>query len=215
MSAADVENDGSLTFIALDFETANEQRDSVCAAGIALVENGKLIEKKAWLVRPPELYFDPFNVAIHGITARDVHDKPEFDVFWESVLREYLDGRIVLAHNAGFDFSVLRKVFTRYSMPFPELTYSCTRLIARKAWPGQMSYALDQLAGRLGITFKHHDAGEDAFACAQVAQAACAHSGAADLHGLAEKLHIVHGRLYAGGYRPPRAKRVYARASRS
>ncbi len=197
-----------LSFVALDFETANERRDSVCAAGIALIEDGELKERKVWLVRPPDLYFNPFNVAIHGITARDVQDKPEFDVLWKSALSNYLEGRIVLAHNASFDFSVLRSAFNRYGIPFPNITYSCTRLIARRAWPGQSSYSLDSLAYRLGITFKHHDASEDAFACAEIARAICQASGALDLHELGEKLQIVHGSLHPGGYRPPKAKRV-------
>ncbi len=200
-----------LSFVALDFETANEKRDSVCAAGIALVEDGELKERKAWLVRPPSLYFNPFNVAIHGITARQVQDKPEFDVFWRSVLSHYLEGRIVLAHNASFDFSVLRCAFTRYGISFPNIIYSCTRLIASKIWTGQSSYALDSMAQRLGITFKHHDAEEDAFVCAEIARAACAESGSSDLHGLAEKLQIMHGSLYPGGYRPPKAMRVCTR----
>ena len=62
-------------------------------------------------------------------------DEPEFCEIWGD-LRCYLDGRLVLAHNAAFDMSVLRCTLDVYRIPYPEVTYHCTMLIAKKAWPG-------------------------------------------------------------------------------
>lgn len=41
-----------MTFTSLDFETANPSRVSICAAGLAVFENGQLTESPYWLVRP-------------------------------------------------------------------------------------------------------------------------------------------------------------------
>jgi DNA polymerase III subunit epsilon len=64
-----------MDFVALDFETANENRDSACALGLVVVENNEIVKKDYWLIRPKELYFNPFNISIHGITPDDVKDK--------------------------------------------------------------------------------------------------------------------------------------------
>ena len=43
-----------MTITSLDFETANHSRVSICAAGIAVFEDGDLTEAPYWLVRPPK-----------------------------------------------------------------------------------------------------------------------------------------------------------------
>ena len=98
-----------MRFVALDFETANERRDSACALGIAKVVGSRVVERKSWLIRPPRLKFNRRNIDIHGITAADVKDKPKFNELWPTI-RRHLDGELLLAHNASFDFSVLRHV---------------------------------------------------------------------------------------------------------
>lgn len=50
-----------MDFVAFDFETANNDRSSICAAGLAVVKDRRIIETKYWLVRPSELRFHPFN----------------------------------------------------------------------------------------------------------------------------------------------------------
>ncbi|HBX24434.1 MAG TPA: hypothetical protein DEF34_12500 [Desulfotomaculum sp.] len=97
-----------MNYVALDFETANHSRSSICSVGIAVVEDGNVVERGSWLVRPPGLNFHPFFTRIHGIRAEDVMDEPDFKELWASVLKDYLIGKTVLAHNASFDINVLR-----------------------------------------------------------------------------------------------------------
>ena len=193
-----------MNFVALDFETANEHRGSVCAVGIVKVRGGQVIDRLYWLVRPKTLDFNPYNTSIHGITADDVRDKPRFCDLWDE-LRGHLNSEMVIAHNAGFDMSVLRYVVADYSLPEAEFPYSCTRLIGRMAWPGLISYALTTVADSLGIVFKHHDAVEDARASAEIAVRACVDAGAKTIEELAECLKFKNGRMYPGGYTPPRS----------
>lgn len=196
--------------VAIDFETANAKRSSVCAVGIALVEGKVIVQRSSWLVRPPELDFDPYNIYIHGITEDDVRNKPEFNQLWDE-LRVYLQERTVLAHYASFDMSVLRHVLDEYGIAYPQLEYLCTRAIAKCTWPKLLSYSLVTVSEHLGIEFRHHDPEEDAAACAEVALRSCADVGVASLEELTEKLRITTGRLYPGGYRPSGAKAIRIR----
>lgn len=186
-------------FVALDFETANREWTSICAIGLAFVAGGRVVANPSWLVRPPQLLFDPGFVKIHGITADQVADKPEFCDLWPD-LRPYLEGKIIIAHNAEFDVNVLIQALDLYRIPRPNAEYSCTKVIAQRTWPGWRRYGLAALAERHGIVFRHHDAGEDANVCAQVALRACREKGAADFGVLHETLNITRGRIYPDGH---------------
>lgn len=186
-------------FVALDFETANPDWTSICAVGLAFVADGRIVANPSWLVRPPELIFDPGFIRIHGITADQVADKPEFGELW-SELRPHLEGRIIVAHNAEFDINVLIRSLDRYRIPRPCAEYSCTKIIAQRTWPGWKRYGLAALAERHSIFFNHHDAGEDANVCAQVALKACAEKQASSFVQLHDTLSITRGRIYPDGH---------------
>jgi DNA polymerase-3 subunit epsilon len=190
-------------FVALDFETANRDWTSICAVGLAFVADGRIVANPSWLVRPPDLLFDPGFVKIHGITADQVADKPEFGDLWPE-LRPHLEGRIIVAHNAEFDVNVLIRSLDLYNIPRPTAEYSCTKIIAQRTWPGWKRYGLAALAERHGILFRHHDAGEDANVCAQVALKAWEEKRAADFGHLHETLNITRGRIYPHGHDPLR-----------
>lgn len=190
-------------FVALDFETANREWTSICAVGLAFVAGGEVVANPSWLVRPPQLVFDPGFVRIHGITAAQVADKPEFGELWDE-LRLHLEGGIIVAHNADFDINVLIQALDLYGIPRPTLEYSCTKIIAQRAWPGWRRYGLAALAERHGINFRHHDAGEDAGVCAEVALRAWREKGAASFPHLHETLNITRGRVFPGGHAPLR-----------
>ena len=176
-----------MEFVAIDFETANNSRASICSAGIAIIKDGKLYDAKDWLIRPKELVFNPVNVSIHGITEADVEDKPEFNVVWGEML-SYLKGNIVLAHNANFDMGCLRKTLNEYKIEHPKIEYACTVTIAREAFPGLSNYRLSTVMDYLNIHFRHHDATEDARACARIALSAAERFGVESIPELLDKL---------------------------
>ena len=91
-----------MRFAAIDFETASGTRASACSLGIAVVEGGEIVARREWLIRPPSLYFSPFNIAVHGITPEMVEDAPQFDALWPEMERA-IGGRTLVAHNAAFD----------------------------------------------------------------------------------------------------------------
>lgn len=192
-----------MDFVAIDFETANGKRSSACSIGIVEVKSGKVVDKKHLLIKPPVLYFNPFNVSIHGIREDDVRDKPQFNEIWPEIKR-YFEENIVIAHNASFDMSVLRNVLDTYGLKYPETFYSCTIVMAKKLWPNLSSYRLNVLADHMGIKLNHHNAEEDALACAQIALEACRVTGVNCMNELAKSLEYANGRLYSMGYEPVR-----------
>ena len=188
-------------FIAIDFETANSKRNSACSIGIAITENLNIVETKHWLVRPPELYFHPFNISIHGITEDDVKNEPTFDQLWPEI-KNYIHDNLIIAHNASFDLGVLRHVLSTYDIDYPVSSYSCTWRISKKVWRGLPSHCLKSVSDHLGIEFKHHDAEEDAIACAEIAINACMEKEATSLPDLINKINLVFGYIRPGDYSP-------------
>ncbi len=188
-----------LNFIALDFETANHQRGSVCEMGIAVVENGIITETRSWRIRPTPNWFHPGNIRIHGITAADVVDQPEFDIVWQEA-KPYFEHSNVVAHNASFDLSCLRHVLTQYELAFPTLSYACSLQVARRAWLGFQAYGLGALSQRFGISLNHHAAESDAIACAHILIKACQEHAVCDFPSIGSNFGLRMGKLYHGGY---------------
>ena len=160
-----------MTTLAIDFETANERRDSACAVGLAWIEGGAVVRRESRLIRPREIRFSPGNIRVHGILPANVRKEPEFPDVMAEFLPDLSSG-LVLAHNAGFDMGVLRASLHAYGMTVPAFASLCTLQIARKVFPAPEGCGLGKVAARLGIRFEHHDAGEDAYACAEIALAA-------------------------------------------
>ena len=190
-------------FIAIDFETANEHLASACAVALVFFEKGRVSKKYNWLIKPPRSidYFNPFNIRIHGITSRDVADKPQFNELWPEIYR-LINNEMLAAHNASFDISVLRQLLNVYSLPYPELEFVCTCNIARKTWRQLSSHSLKVIADYLGYRFKHHNALEDAITCGRILIEACAYHNCASIHELAQKIGMRVGILNEENYYP-------------
>lgn len=157
----------TLNYTAIDFETANNFRRSACSLGLVKVENGEIVERKYWLIKPTPFELGYYQYNIHGISLDSLIDKPDFSELLPEI-KPYLENQLVIAHNgSSFDFSVLNHLFSHYELkPFPIKTY-CTLELSRLVWSSETSFNLELLAfKKLNHTFKHHDALADAEACA-------------------------------------------------
>ena len=186
--------DPSDSWVAIDFETATSARDSACALGIALACDGEVVSSGAWLIRPPGNVYDHWNIRVHGITPDRTAHAPSFAELWPE-LRCYLDGSHVLAHNAGFDISVLRTLISQHGLETPELHYVCTVKLARRAFPQLQRHRLDVVCAHCGIPLRHHDATSDAAACANVALRCRDAIGAPSIHAAVSSLGLRPTRL--------------------
>jgi DNA polymerase III subunit epsilon len=156
-------------FVALDFETADQGKDSACAIGLVRVENNQIVHRAHYLIRPPrpEILF----THIHGIRWADVKDQPQFGALWQT-LEPVLDGvEVLAAHNAAFDRGVLYACCDAHGIARPPHSFICTVQLARKTWKLYPT-KLPNVCEYLGITLNHHQALSDAEACARIVIAA-------------------------------------------
>ena len=190
-----------MNFTVIDFETANSKRASACSIGIVKVVDGKIVEKKEWLIKPKELKFNSMNIGIHGIRPEDVEGEPEFNELYETIFKDYFEDQLIIAHNASFDMSVLRKTLDLYNIEYPTFDYICTVKVAQKTWPSLFNHKLDTLSDFLNFKFKHHDALDDSLACANVLINACKKEGVNSPLELVDKLGIQLGKVFPKGYK--------------
>jgi len=156
-----------LNFTALDLETANEQRNSICSVGLVSVRNGVIADKKSFLVKPQELRFTDINKRIHGISEEDVINAPEFNAVWEQ-LQPLIDRQILLAHNADFDIDAIKQTLYAYNMNGLTNKFICTQKLAQEAFPDLENYRLTDVAIYLGLHSIHHDSVSDATIAAEI-----------------------------------------------
>lgn len=158
---------GPFRFFALDVETANNDRGSICQIGVACVRPDNSIE--TWMT-----YVDPqvdrwMFTSLHGISASTVRGAPTFAEVLP-VLQDALKSAIVYQHSS-FDRSAVSAACTKCGSPAPQWNWRDSVQVARAAWPelrGNGGHGLASLKQHLGLVFKHHDAAEDARAAAEV-----------------------------------------------
>lgn len=189
-----------MDFIAIDFETANEMRHSPCSLGITIVKDNKIVEEKYWLIKPKELRFTPMNIMIHGIRQSDVENEKEFDELWPEI-EPYFNNTLIIAHNASFDISVLRKTLDLYNITYPSFNYLCTMVISRNFFPNLENAKLDTVNAYLGHKFNHHHASADATACANILIKIIEELKPSNLNNLSELLSIKIGYVNSDGYK--------------
>ena len=159
----------SLNFVAVDVETANSQRGSICSFGLSVVRDGKIVRNEDWLTRPPAQldWFDGRNIGIHGITPGMVKDAAPFEERLAQVL-EVVGDLPIVAHNAAFDMRFLQLKEAAAGLRFDQPVLD-TLLLSAWVHPNQESHRLEAIAERLGVkVMGRHTALGDAFVTAEV-----------------------------------------------
>jgi len=152
-------------FLALDFETANNYRDSACALGLAVVENLVITEQVTFLIKPVTSYF--IHTDIHGITWDDVKNEPTFDEIWPDIKKYFKKIDFIAAHNAPFDRSVMEACCEYYDLKAPKQEYRCTCQLSRNMLDLENN-RLETVCEYYGIELDHHNALSDTLACARI-----------------------------------------------
>lgn len=157
-------------FAAIDFETANGQRTSVCSVGVVIVRGGEITDSIYRLIRPRPNFYSRFTTAIHGLTRADTDSAPGFDEVWREIAPR-IEGLPLVAHNSPFDEGCLRAVFALYGMPYPGYRFYCTCRASRRVFGRQLpNHQLHTVSAACGFDLEHHHhALADAEACAYIA----------------------------------------------
>lgn len=111
----------------------------------------------------PEKPIQPFVVKLTGINNAMLQTAPKFYEVAKRII-EITQDTILVAHNAQFDYRILRTEFARLGYTF-EIPNICTVELAKKLIPEQESYSLGKLVRALGIPMAdRHRASGDALA---------------------------------------------------
>ena len=155
-------------FAAIDFETANGKRSSVCSVGIVIVREGRIVDKFYSLIRPRPNYYTQWTTAIHGLDHFDTDYEENFPEVWDRI-SDRIEGLPLVAHNKPFDESCLKAVFAKYGMPYPGYVFHCTLAASRRCLK-LPNHKLHTVAAACGFDLaNHHHALADAEACAEIA----------------------------------------------
>ena len=169
-------------FIAVDFESANNNPCSVCAVGYAIAEQGRIVTTGYWLCRPFPDFFEPASIQVHGIRPSDVQDARTFaDILVR--LRAIAGDRPWVAHNSGSEAGSVRDFCARRGVAPPDNPILCSQKLFEKFAPGRKA-GLASASAWLGIRLDLHDARSDARASAELVNRILLESGMTDVRAL-------------------------------
>jgi DNA polymerase-3 subunit epsilon len=157
-------------FAALDFETANNSRSSVCSVGIVIVKGGEFVDSFYSLIQPEPNYYNYYCTRVHGLTQEDTENAEVFPYVWKKVM-PLIEGLPLVAHNAMFDEGCLKAVHRVYQMDYPDYIFYDTLKASRKKFPYAPNHQLQTISQLCGYELScHHHALADAEACAWIAR---------------------------------------------
>jgi DNA polymerase-3 subunit epsilon len=179
------------TFITIDFETANESRDSPCEIGLAKFVNGQPVETFHSLLYQER--FAPFNQMLHGIKPSDVAKAPKIDEILPEIT-QFIGEHPLVAHNAAFDLRILQIALSKSSLQFSTSFY-CTLVLARHTL-GLPENTLTYVSDQLGIVHPgDHRAVNDATTCGFIAIKMLADRGFDNFQEFAASLNVRPGQI--------------------
>lgn len=156
-------------FAAIDFETANGCRSSVCSVGVVVVRQGRVVDSFYSLIQPEPNYYAWFCQRVHGLCHDDTDDADVFPTVWHKI-EPLIEGLPLVAHNAMFDEGCLRAVMQVYQMDWPDYEFYDTLWASRRKLRGLPNHQLHIVAEACGYHLEnHHHALADAEACAAIA----------------------------------------------
>ena len=143
--------------IVLDTETTGlevEQGHRIVEVGAVALADRKRTDLHFHSYLNPQRSIDEEAEKVHGLSMERLSSEPEFSEIAESFL-EFVEGSILVIHNAVFDLGFLNAELKRASSQYPTLEEICevedTLLLARSKFPGQRN-SLDALANRFEVT---------------------------------------------------------------
>jgi DNA polymerase III epsilon subunit-like protein len=160
-----------MNFAAIDVETANPKRSSICQVGLTIVQAGQM-SSHSWLINPL-CDFSAFNSEIHKIKSHHVVNAPTIAGIWQDLRR--LIGRRPLFSHSDFDRQAMTAAADLHGLVLPNWEWHDSIDVARETWPDLKSYKLKSLITKLGLPAgQHHDASYDAATVALIVKQAIA-----------------------------------------
>ena len=162
-------NNINSTFVAIDVEWATRDQQ-ICQIGLAVVNNGEIVEHPQWLIQPPLNEYDETLFRNHHIRPDMTETQPTLEELWPEIQPYLLKGQL-WAHNAvSAEIPAFRKSLGEYGIPCDWLDILDSKdLFLRPDCTG--GNGLAQCAMAMGVPFEegeHHDALYDAEVLAEI-----------------------------------------------
>ena len=148
--------------VCFDIETTGLKvtREAITEIGAVVLKNGKITETFQTFVNPGRR-LTPEIIGLTGITDTMLADAPSLKEALTAFL-QFVNGRVLAAHNAEFDISFIRAGCRKVGLEF-EPTYIDSLILAQNLLPELHKYKLDIVAEHLDLpAFNHHRASDDA-----------------------------------------------------
>jgi DNA polymerase-3 subunit epsilon len=202
-----------VTFVVLDLETTGGSagNDAITEIGAVKVRGGEHIGELATLI-DPGTGVPPAVMALTGITTAMITGAPRLPAVLPTLL-EFLNGAVLVAHNAPFDAGFLRAACERHGRAWPRPPVLCTARLARAVLsrdeaPSVRLAALAQLFGT--ATKPTHRALADARATVEVLHHLLERVGNLGVQSLEELLGLARESAPHRPTQQQRKKRVLA-----
>ncbi len=121
------------SFAAIDFETANQHRSSVCSVGVVVVRNGKVTDKLYRLIKPTPNFYTYWCTEVHGMTNADTDAAMDFPEAWAEIA-PHIQGLPLVAHNSPFDESCLKAAFEAYGRSILDICSTAHVVLQENCW---------------------------------------------------------------------------------
>ena len=148
----------NVTIVIFDTETTgfSPVHDRLIEIGAVKFRGEEVLGEATWLINPKRSI--PWYVQqVHNITPDMVKDKPTFDEIYPEFL-EFIDGAILMAHNAPFDIRFIAAEAKHHNMPLPNNGVLDSLALFRSWFPEESSHSLTTLLPNLGIDISHMEA---------------------------------------------------------
>jgi DNA polymerase-3 subunit epsilon len=148
-------------YAVVDVETTGLSRsDRIVSAAVYRLDAQGRVEDHWYTVVNPQR--DPGPTWIHGLTSEVLADAPLFPEVAEELARR-LGGRVLVAHNALFDWSMIAREYARAGLTVPVEQRLCTIALSKELVLPLPNHTLESLAAHYGVEQRHaHHALDDA-----------------------------------------------------
>jgi len=157
-------------YLVIDVETTGlsaDKGDRVCEIGAVKLRGGAIIETFGSLI-DPERPISYGAYSVNGISPEMLANAPVFSGIADKI-RQMMEGSVLVAYNAPFDYSFLANEFRLLAYPLMTNPVIDALSLARQLFPGLQTYRQDNVARVAGISFPvKHRALEDATTTAQL-----------------------------------------------
>ena len=158
-----------MNYLVLDIEVVNRCVTSIATIGIVGVNNGKIVEKKEYYIKPEPFIFDSRMTKINGLNPEDFVVSPSFPEIWSDLSSRLSAYDFCVAHNASFDFGVLKGCCDAYHLNYKNIPILDSLTYTKNSYLEVPDHKLSTLCHCLNIDISnHHNALADALATAMI-----------------------------------------------